>query len=75
VVRLTVPLGEPIDPEDVERTLAEHPEITTVFVTHNETSNGGVPTTSRDLRCRKSRGKMRRVDSAWSGDRLPPTRD
>src|SRR4029077_14623695 len=38
VVRLSAPPGEPIDPEDVERTLAEHPGITTVFVTHNETS-------------------------------------
>src|SRR5450759_4429703 len=40
VVRLTVPPCEPIDPEDVETALSEHPEITTVFVTHNETSTG-----------------------------------
>ena len=53
VVRLTVPLGEPIDPEDVERTLAEHPEITTVFVTHNETSTGVTNDLRRDCRCRQ----------------------
>ncbi|HZB97267.1 MAG TPA: alanine--glyoxylate aminotransferase family protein, partial [Candidatus Sulfotelmatobacter sp.] len=40
VVRLDVPWGEPIDPEDVDRVLAEHPDISTVFVTHNETSTG-----------------------------------
>ena len=39
-VKLRAPSGEAIDPEDVERILAENPEIEKVFVTHNETSTG-----------------------------------
>jgi aspartate aminotransferase-like enzyme len=71
VVRLAVTGGEPIDPEDVERILAEHPNITTVFVTHNETSTGVV----NDLRALaavvKSRGKLLCVDSISGASCLP----
>src|SRR5579862_4483525 len=63
VVRLAVPQGEPIDPEDVERTLAEQPEITTVFVTHNETSTGVTNDLAAIAGVVKSRGKMLAVDS------------
>ena len=71
VVRLTVPLGEPIDPEDVERTLAEHPEITTVFVTHNETSTGVTNDLAAISGVVKSRGKMLAVDSVSGAGCLP----
>ena len=71
VVRLTVPLGEPIDPEDVERTLAEHPEITTVFVTHNETSTGVTNDLAAIAGVVKSRGKMLAVDSVSGAGCLP----
>jgi len=71
VVRLEVPQGEPIDPEDVERILAAHPAITTVFVTHNETSTG----VSNDLPAIaavvKSRGKLLCVDSVSGAGCLP----
>src|ERR1019366_7792079 len=71
VVRLTVPPGEPIDPEDVERTLAEHPEITTVFVTHNETSTGVTNDLAAIAGVVKSRGKMLAVDSVSGAGCLP----
>ena len=71
VVRLTVPAGEPIDPEDVERTLAEHPGITTVFVTHNETSSGVTNDLAAIAGVVKSRGKMLAVDSVSGAGCLP----
>jgi aspartate aminotransferase-like enzyme len=71
VVRLSVPQGEPIDPEDVERTLAEHPEITTVFVTHNETSTGVTNDLAAIAGVVKSRGKVLAVDSVSGAGCLP----
>jgi aspartate aminotransferase-like enzyme len=70
-VRLTVPQGEPIDPEDVERTLAEHPDITTVFVTHNETSTGVTNDLPAIAGVVKSRGKLLAVDSVSGAGCLP----
>ena len=71
VLRLSVPPGEPIDPEDVERILAEHPGVTTVFVTHNETSTG----VSNDLPAIaavvKGRGKLLAVDSVSGAGCIP----
>ena len=40
VVRYGVPWGEAADPQDIDEILAKEPEITTVLVTHNETSTG-----------------------------------
>jgi aspartate aminotransferase-like enzyme len=40
VVRYAVPWGEAADPDDVDRILAEEPDIRTVLMTHNETSTG-----------------------------------
>ena len=71
VVRLTVPQGEPIDPEDVERTLAAHPNVTTVFVTHNETSTGVTNDLAGIAGVVKSRGKMLAVDSVSGAGCLP----
>ena len=42
VVRFDVPWGEALDPEDVDRLLAQHPDVRSVFVTHNETSTGTI---------------------------------
>jgi aspartate aminotransferase-like enzyme len=70
-VRLSVPQGEPIDPEDVERTLAEHPDITTVFVTHNETSTGVTNDLAAIAGVVKSRGKLLAVDSVSGAGCLP----
>jgi aspartate aminotransferase-like enzyme len=71
VVRLTVPPGEPIDPEDVETALSEHPEITTVFVTHNETSTGVTNDIAAIAGVVKRRGKMLAVDSVSGAGCLP----
>jgi aspartate aminotransferase-like enzyme len=71
VVRLAVAAGEPIDPEDVERVLAEHPDINTVFVTHNETSTGVVNDLPAIAAVVKSRGKLLCVDSVSGAGCLP----
>ena len=71
VVRLRVPSGEPIDPEDVERVLAENPEITTVFVTHNETSTGVTNDIPAIAAVAKARGKLVAVDSVSGAGCLP----
>jgi aspartate aminotransferase-like enzyme len=71
VVRLEVPGGEPIDPEDVDRVLAEHPDVTTVFVTHNETSTGVVNDLPAIAAVVKSRGKLLCVDSVSGASCLP----
>ena len=71
VVRLAMPWGETIDPEDVDRILAEHADIAKVFVTHNETSTG----VTNDIRAIgavvKGRGKLLAVDSVSGAGSLP----
>jgi aspartate aminotransferase-like enzyme len=71
VVRLEVAAGEPIDPEDVDRILAEHPDINTVFVTHNETSTGVVNDLPAIAAVVKSRGKLLCVDSVSAASCVP----
>lgn len=46
VVKLEVPWGEAAEPATVARMLEEHPDTTSVLVTHNETSTG----TTNDVR-------------------------
>jgi aspartate aminotransferase-like enzyme len=71
VVRLDVPWGEALDPEDVDRMLAQHPEIAKVFVTHNETSTGVVNDISAIAAVVKGRGKMIAVDSVSGAGCMP----
>ncbi|HWF56903.1 MAG TPA: alanine--glyoxylate aminotransferase family protein [Candidatus Dormibacteraeota bacterium] len=71
VLRLSVPAGEPIDPEDVERILAEHSGITTVFVTHNETSTGVYNDVPAIAAIVKGRGKLLAVDSVSGAGCIP----
>jgi aspartate aminotransferase-like enzyme len=71
VLRLTVPPGEPIDPEDVDRILAEHGDVTTVFVTHNETSTGVYNDIPAIAAVVKGRGKLLVVDSVSGAGCLP----
>src|SRR2546421_11275939 len=40
VARLTLPWGEAADPEDLDALLSRERDITTVLITHNETSTG-----------------------------------
>ncbi|HEY8756772.1 MAG TPA: alanine--glyoxylate aminotransferase family protein [Candidatus Dormibacteraeota bacterium] len=71
VLRLSVPAGEPIDPEDVERILAEHSGVTTVFVTHNETSTGVYNDIPAIAAIVKGRGKLLAVDSVSGAGCIP----
>lgn len=71
VVRLQMPAGEAIDPEDVERLLAEHPDISTVFVTHNETSTGVTNDLPAITAVVKGRGKLAAVDSVSGAGCIP----
>jgi aspartate aminotransferase-like enzyme len=71
VLRLRVADGEPIDPEDVERILAEHPDVTTVFVTHNETSTGVYNDIPAIAAIVKGRGKLLAVDSVSGAGCIP----
>src|SRR5207302_6163751 len=71
VVRLSTRPGEAIDPEDVDSILAEHPDITTVFVTHNETSTGVVNDMPAIAAVAKGRGKLLCVDSVSGAGCVP----
>ena len=71
VMRLRVPDGEPIDPEDVDRILAENGDITTVLVTHNETSTGVTNDIPAIAAVVKGRGKLLAVDSVSGAGCLP----
>jgi aspartate aminotransferase-like enzyme len=71
VLRLRVQDGEPIDPEDVDRILAENADITTVFVTHNETSTGVTNDLAAIAAVVKGRGKLLAVDSVSGAGCLP----
>jgi aspartate aminotransferase-like enzyme len=71
VTRLEVPWGEALDPEDVDRVLAEHPEIEKVCVTHNETSTGVVNDMRAIAAVVKGRGKLLAVDSVSGAGVMP----
>ena len=71
VVRLKMPDGEAIDPEDVERILAENPEIEKVFVTHNETSTGVTNDIPAIASVAKGRGKLIAVNSVSGASCIP----
>ncbi len=70
-VKLRAPSGEAIDPEDVERILAENPEIEKVFVTHNETSTGVTNDIPAIASVVKGRGKLLAVDSVSGASCIP----
>ena len=71
VSRLEVGWGEPIDPEDVDRSLAENPGISTVFVTHNETSTGVMNDLPAIASVVKRHGKLLAVDSVSGAGCVP----
>lgn len=39
-VEISVPWGESVRPEDIEKAIKEHPSISAVYLTHSETSTG-----------------------------------
>jgi aspartate aminotransferase-like enzyme len=71
VVQLSATPGEAIDPEDVDRILAEHDDIATVFVTHNETSTGVINDLPAIAAVAKGRGKLLCVDSVSAAGCVP----
>jgi aspartate aminotransferase-like enzyme len=71
VVRLAMPWGEAVDPEDVERLIGENPSIEKVFVTHNETSTGVVNDMRAIAAVVKGHGKLIAVDSVSGVGSLP----
>ena len=71
VVSLRMPSGEAIDPEDVDRILAENDDIRTVFVTHNETSTGVTNDIAAIAAVVKGRGKLIAVDSVSGAGCIP----
>jgi aspartate aminotransferase-like enzyme len=70
-VKLGFEMGEAADPAVVARALDEHPDVTSVLVTHNETSTG----TTNDLRAIarvvKAAGKLLVVDGISSIGSIP----
>jgi aspartate aminotransferase-like enzyme len=63
--------GEPVDAEDVERLLAQNPDIAKVFVTHNETSTGVVNDMRAIAAVVKARGRLLVVDSVSGSGSMP----
>ena len=63
--------GEPLDPEDVERLLAQNTDIGKVFVTHNETSTGVVNDMPAIAAVVKARGRLLVVDSVSGTGSMP----
>ena len=63
--------GEPLDPEDVERLLAQNPDIAKVFVTHNETSTGVVNDMPAIAAVVKGHGRLLVVDSVSGCGSMP----
>ncbi len=71
VIRLTVEWGDAVDPEDVDRILAENPDVRTVFVTHNETSTAVTNDLPAIAAVVKGRGKLLAVDSVSGAGCVP----
>jgi len=66
LMKLAPPLGEPISPAELDRTLSENPDVEAVALTHNETSVGLI-NPLRDLAAIvKKHGKLLFVDAVSS---------
>lgn len=63
--------GEPLDPEDVERLLAQNTDVGKVFVTHNETSTGVVNDMPAIAAVVKARSRLLVVDSVSGTGSMP----
>ena len=71
VIPLVAPPGRSISPDDVEQALDANPDITTVFVTHNETSTGVTNDIPAIAEVVKRHGKLLCVDSVSGAPCLP----
>lgn len=66
VTKVEIPAGQAADPDDIGRQLDANPGITSVLVTHNETSTGVTNELEAIARVVKSRGKLLVVDGISS---------
>jgi len=67
VVRVDAPWGEPLDARALDRTLGERPDITKVFLTHNETSTGVVNDLPALAEIVKGHGRLLAIDTIGGG--------
>ncbi|KON31874.1 aspartate aminotransferase [miscellaneous Crenarchaeota group-1 archaeon SG8-32-1] len=66
VVKLEVPLGEPILPSLLDQKLSETPDVEAVAITHNETSMGLINPLKQLAEVTKKHGKLLFVDAVSS---------
>jgi aspartate aminotransferase-like enzyme len=66
VETLEVPLGEPIIPDLLDKTLSKHKDVEAVAITHNETSMGLINPLKQLAEVAKSHGKLVFVDAVSS---------
>lgn len=71
VRRLDVPWGEAITPEALDRALDAHPDVSAVFLTHNETSTGVTNPLPELARSARQHGALVIVDAVSSAGALP----
>jgi aspartate aminotransferase-like enzyme len=71
VVTLEFPMGEAADPASVARALEENPDVTSVLVTHNETSTGTTNDLEAIARVVKAADKLLVVDGVSSIGSIP----
>ena len=66
VIRHEVEWGQPVDPDDLRRLLAAHPEVELVLLTHNETSTGLTNDLEALVAVVREAGRMSVVDGVSS---------
>jgi len=71
VIRHEVEWGQPVDPDDLRRLLASHPEIELVLLTHNETSTGLTNDLEALVAVVREAGRMSVVDGVSSVSSMP----
>jgi len=71
VIRHAVEWGQPVDPDDLRRLLASHPEVELVLLTHNETSTGLTNDLEALVAVVREAGRMSVVDGVSSVSSMP----
>src|SRR2546430_7825977 len=71
VIRHEVEWGQPVDPDDLRRLLAAHPEVELVLLTHNETTAGLTNDLEALVTVVREAGRMSVVDGVSSVSSMP----
>jgi aspartate aminotransferase-like enzyme len=71
VIRHEVEWGQPVDPDDLRRLLAAHPEVELVLLTHNETSTGLTNDLEALVAVVREAGRLSVVDGVSSVSSMP----